>query len=526
VALRIFSLARRHPFAGFFLLVILSNVAGSYFNVTYNQELIVSRLTEPQARAFWRIVLPTYNAVAYTGALAAILYFILPLRRCREALLAGRPVSSQELWRCRRLLVNLPLYQVWLNLLGWLPGAVLFPLGICLLGGWEGAASIWTQFCVSFTVSALLTTMQTYFLLETFLVETLYRELFRDARPAEIEGAMRLTLGQRIFLLWCAVAVVPVTALLAVALNFTAAQSEHFDHLRRLAVGVAIVGLPFSGFLMWMVGRGLLVWVRAMGAATAAIARGDYQTRLGEERPDELGQLTDRFNDMASALERGEALRETFGQFVSPAVRDEIIEHHHGLGGEVRVVTVLFVDIRGFTRRSEGQPPEASVSLLNRFLTLAVAAVEEGGGWVNKFLGDGVMALFGAPRPREEHADLALNAARDMIRRLETLNAELAREGQAPLAVGIGIHTGPALVGCVGATLPDADGRQRVRRELTAMGETVNLAQRLEQLTKSQGGPILLSAATRAALKMPADLPAVGAMSLPGLEGAVEVFRG
>src|SRR6185436_2348087 len=136
------------------------------------------------------------------------------------------------------------------------------------------------------------------------------------------------------------------------------------------------------------------------------------------------GQLTDRFNDMAGALQKGEQLRQTFGQFVSPEVRDEILEHYPDLGGEVREVTVVFADIRGFTRRVEAAPPEQAVALLNAFLSLSVAAMEDAGGWVNKFLGDGFMALFGAPRLRADHADLALRAARDLLGRLAGLNAE------------------------------------------------------------------------------------------------------
>ena len=120
---------------------------------------------------------------------------------------------------------------------------------------------------------------------------------------------------------------------------------------------------------------------------------------------------------------------------------------------------------------------------------------------MNKFLGDGVMALFGALDSSELHADLAVACARDMLARLKNLNAELETEGEPPLAIGIGIHSGPALVGCFGATLKGQGGEPRRRREFTAIGETVNFASRMESLTKTVGGPIIVSHATRDLLK-------------------------
>lgn len=519
------SAARRHPFLAFCLLVVLSNVVGSYFNITYNQRLIVGHyLDESQRAAFWK-VLYLYNAVAYTAGVCAMVYLLRPLARCRQCLRRGQEIDPGALEACRRRLINLPLYQVILTFAAWLPGAVVFPLGICALGGWAGAARIWIQFGISFSFSALLTTMQTFFLLESFLIHTLYGEFFRDARPADVRGSVRISLGWRVVLLWGAIAVVPLLALLVVALSFTEDRVDLFEDLRALGVGVSLVGLPFSGFLMWLMGRSLLTWVGALSSATDDVAGGNFAVRVTEKRPDEFGRLTDRFNDMLEGLERGAALRETFGQFVNPEVRDEILTRYPDLGGEVEVVTVVFADIRGFTRRSAGARPEETVELLNRFLTLSVSAIEEQGGWVNKFLGDGFMGLFGAPRPRQDHADLAVGAALELLGRLETLNIELTGRGVAPLRVGVGIHTGPALVGCIGASLPGPRGGRRVRREFTAIGETVNVAQRIEGLTKTKGGPLLLSESTRSRLLRPVALGALGEVVIPGHEGRLVLHR-
>jgi adenylate cyclase len=508
-----------------FLLGLGSNAVGSAFNFLYNKFLIVDRMLPGQQAGFWDVVAPLYNAVAYPLCLVLIFWQLGPVARCRRELIDGRPVEPSRLLRCRRLLINLPCSLVAISLLGWLPGAVVFPLGVCLTGGWDWGAALFGLFSVSFGVSALLTALQTYFLLEGFLTRFVYAEFFRDARPADIPRTVQLTLRVRLVLFWVAVSVVPLTALLAVVLTFAGEWGGELSVLRNLAVGVAVAALVNAGAMSYLVGSNLLGWVSAHAAAMSEIARKNYDYRIGLQRPDELGRLTDRFNDMADQLGRASRLSETFGEFLNPEVRDEVLANYPGLEGEVREVTVLFLDIRGFTKRSAGAAPERVVALLNRFLSLAVAAVEQGGGWVNKFLGDGLMALFGSPRPRADHADLAAGAATALLERLAALNRQLAAEGEAPLAVSIGMHTGPALVGCVGAELTHPDGRRQMRREFTAIGETVNLAARVEQLTKSAGGPVLITDALRRRLTHPFGLSCVGARLVAGFEEPVTVYR-
>ncbi|HZT82263.1 MAG TPA: adenylate/guanylate cyclase domain-containing protein, partial [Gemmataceae bacterium] len=310
----------------------------------------------------------------------------------------------------------------------------------------------------------------------------------------------------------------------AVALNFTQGRLGDFALLRQLSLGVAGVSVASSALIAWLVGSQLVGWVGAHTAATERVTEGDYGVRIAGRRPDELGRLTDRFNDMCAALERAQVEREVFGEVVGPDARDEMLDSR-GLGGEVREVTVLFADIRGFTHRSAGEAPEQAVDLLNRFLTHAVAAVQGQNGHVNKFLGDGILALFGAPRKQADHADRAVRAALELLTRLERLNQELVAGSQLPLRVGIGIHTGPALVGSIGAALSGSDGKKRFRREYTAIGETVNLGQRLEQLTKTCGGPVLLSEQTRDRLNGGLPLTCLGPQRFPGYEGTLVVYR-
>ena len=517
--------ARRFPFAAFFVVVIFSNLAGSFFNFFYNTLLIVQRFMDAEQKAaFEDIAVPLYNVVAYPLFGAIFFYLLWPMMRCLSRLRRGEAVDPATLQSCRRRLVNLPFIQLCLNPLAWLPGMIFFPWFICTFGSANNAHEIWAHFAVSFLVSTFFTTVQTFFIIQSFLTTYLYPDFFKDARPEEVPGIISIPFNVRLAMMWGAVALMPMIAILAVAVSFPRRPADYLAYYW-FAGGLVVVSALSGGGIFWLVGHDLWRWIYLQNEATGEIAKGNYDIRIDHPRPDEWGRLTNRFNDMAVALNQAWESHETLGQLVSPDVRDQILRRMRGFDVEVQEITVLFVDIRGFTPRCAGQPPEKVGALLNRFLTLALRSVEENGGYVNKFLGDGVMALFGATHVQENHADLALASAHEMLDRLRDLNDELAQQGEAALVIGIGIHTGNALVGCFGAMLQGDKGQPVMRREFTAIGETVNLCQRIEQLTKKCGGPILISAGTRQRLRGEWALDCVGAQDLPGSPEPMIVYK-
>jgi class 3 adenylate cyclase len=209
-------------------------------------------------------------------------------------------------------------------------------------------------------------------------------------------------------------------------------------------------------------------------------------------------------------------LRAAFAGLVSPAVLGEILggRLQPQLGGERREICLLFSDIRGFTTLSESLPPEEVTRLLDRYFSRMVASIHAHGGTLDKFMGDGIMAFFGAPQPRDNPCADAFAAGQAMLAALAEFNRELAAEGRAPLTIGIGLHYGAAVVGYIGA----AD-----RHEYTAIGDAVNAASRIEGLTKEAGYPLLASRAVLDRLPDRDGFVPLGEMAVKG-RAAVEVY--
>jgi adenylate cyclase len=222
------------------------------------------------------------------------------------------------------------------------------------------------------------------------------------------------------------------------------------------------------------------------------VLRGDLSQLWNPRTTDEFLDLGSGFNAMVAGLREREAIKDTFGRFVSQEVAAAVLENRVPLQGELREVTILFQDIRGFTSLSEKTPPVLLLQMLNRFFTEMVAAVEAHGGTVKQFTGDGLMALFGAPVQHSEDPIRAVRAALTMLARLDRFNQHRRQGGEAPLRIGVGIHTGEVVAGNIG---PDT------RMEYGVVGDAVNLASRVQGLTKEIGATILVTDVAAARLE-------------------------
>jgi len=252
---------------------------------------------------------------------------------------------------------------------------------------------------------------------------------------------------------------------------------------------------------------------------TRRIAAGDYSVRNQSYRSDELGRLSQAFDEMALGLDERDRTRDLLNKNVSPEVAAQLMRDGAALGGELREVTILFADLRGFTTMSEKLSAPELVALLNRYLDRMSAAIEAQGGIIDKFIGDAIMALFGAPIALPGAPDRALAAALAMEKALAALNLELAAEGRPPLGIGIGINTARVVAGNIGS--------QR-RLNYSVIGDGVNVAARLQALTRTPEyhTNIILSAATLAAITPSSRAAArpLGTVAVKGRAEPVEIF--
>jgi class 3 adenylate cyclase len=258
--------------------------------------------------------------------------------------------------------------------------------------------------------------------------------------------------------------------------------------LELLVVTVAGLCVSLSGCLL--VARHITGPVEELTKMVAELVPERYGMRALPRNSDEAGQLMVAVNQMLDGLEEREFIKDALSRYVTHEVTDNLLAGGLNLGGELVEVTVLMTDIRDFTPLTEHLPPRKLVRLLNRYFTTMVEAAVEHGGMIDKFIGDAMMVVFGAPVPRPA-ADSALRAARaavGMRQRLVALNESLAAEGLPTLRTGIGIHSGEAIAGNIGAPQ---------RLAYTVIGDSVNVCARIESTCKQLDQPILISEVTR-----------------------------
>jgi class 3 adenylate cyclase len=260
---------------------------------------------------------------------------------------------------------------------------------------------------------------------------------------------------------------------------------------RELALGIALVLL--GGLIVAsQVSRSIQRPLQALGAFAHRIGTGDLTARLSLSGRDVAGRLAKTLNEMAAGLEERDHVKEVFGRYIATQVSDKILSGQVNLGGESRNVTILFSDIRNFTATAEQMTPTQVVTFLNDYFSEMVEAVFEQNGMLDKFLGDGLMAVFGAFGDAPDHPRRAVMAALRMKALLAKINGERSVAGKAPIAIGIGIHSDEVIVGNIGS---------RKRLEFTVVGDGVNVSSRLQGLNKEFGTTILVSETTFQALE-------------------------
>ncbi|MBL1178454.1 adenylate/guanylate cyclase domain-containing protein [Pantanalinema sp. GBBB05] len=489
----------------------IAQLLGSAFNIWYNSVYVQPLLTPGQLSVFWLTVIG-FNAIIYPMGMGLWIWSVLALKGPLTQVSRQQAIAPERLLRARQRTINLPWWGITIAGSLWFLCIPVFLLTLVLAPGSLNPQLFW-DLPISFTLSALIATTHSFFAIELLVQKLLYPVLFQDVQPYRIPGTFPLSLRWRGLVLAFCGSICPISSLLLLML------APHACTLKDtwFAITVGSLGIIFSLTSTWMVGQLVVEPIRELQRVAMAVASENLQIRINSLHADEFGSLIEEVNHMIDELQEKQVLQETFGRHVGERAAVHILQRDPSLGGIEQELTVLFADLRNFTQRCATQPPQEIVTLLNLFLTEMVEIVEQRyGGMVNKFLGDGFMALFGVGDAANGHPTQATAAGLEMLHSLKTINQHLADQGQAPLEMGIGIHTGMAVVGSIGSSR---------RLEYTAIGDTVNVAARVESLTKEVGEPLLLTVQTQQALSTHFVTEPLPPQFVKGQPKALKVFR-
>lgn len=409
-----------------------------------------------------------------------------------------RPASDAE----RRALLRQPVRLALFPLRYWFVAAVL---AVILRLATDGDVSQTVLGAVAVLEGGLVGTVLSFLLAERVL-RPVFAIAFEGQAP---ETPSSLGVGTRLVLVWALGTGIPLVGIVVTPFVASDADLEPWWAMGWLAV----VGILAGSAMTVIAARSITEPIGRVRRALLAVGAGDLSTSVVVDDPGELGQLQAGVNEMVAGLRERAELEDLFGRHVGAPVVQEALAHGARLGGEVRCVSALFVDLTGSTELARRLPPHQVVELLNRFFAAVAEACDAEGGWIDSYEGDGALCVFGAPADEPQHATRALRAGRRLALALQQLRAT-----HPDLDAGIGVATGNAVAGHVGT---------ETRLEYTVIGPPVNVAARLTIAAKTRPGRLL------------ADRHAVAAaddderacwrpgepVDLKGLEPGLEVFE-
>lgn len=286
------------------------------------------------------------------------------------------------------------------------------------------------------------------------------------------------------------------------------------DMIRWTAL-IAIVGYALSLLIFLRMANDVSESVGELSDAMRQVEEGRLDISLLEKTSDEYAGIYRRFNRMAYELMERDRLRDAFGRYVAKELADDVMKNGINLGGKEVHASVLFADIRDFTAMSETMSAREVVGTLNRYFSFVEPGIMSEGGWINKFGGDSLLAVFGVLTPQSDHIQRAVQAALNMRKALNEFNTAQQESGKKPLRIGIGIHCGKMVAGSVGC---------KERMEFTVIGDTVNMASRIEDLNKQWGTDILVSEDVAGSIESRSMLRSMPEARVHGISKPIRVF--
>ena len=377
----------------------------------------------------------------------------------------------------RRIVLDHPFWSARLSAAFWGLAAMLFaPLVLV-------AASPVVAFSVFVTVllGGVTTSSVVYLMAERILRPVVARALADGPAPAvRLPGvAARMTMA------WTLATGVPLLGIVALALTRIAGADVDEDLLIAATLFLAVLALSVGLLAIVVASRAVADPIAGVRAGLRRIERGELDVAVPVDDGSEVGLLQVGFNRMAGGLRERERLREAFGAYVDPDLTRRVLEEGTDLAGEEVELSVMFLDVRGFTTLSESAAAPEVVAKLNELWSIVVPIVTRHDGHANKFIGDGLLSVFGAPERLDDHADRAVAAALE-------IPAAVDEHFAGRLRVGVGVNSGPVVAGTVGGG---------GRLDFTVIGDVVNTASRVEAATRETGDDVLITEDTKALLR-------------------------
>ncbi len=439
--------------------------------------------TRPQILALlWLMPVPV--AVFLLVDIGLTTLYLQPLRRLR----LPEECAPEEVAAAYRRVHNLPLFS-FLRVFG--PHAVSASAAAHACVYWANrhwqlgipSGDYWIYWLLNLTLVPIAHAIFEYHANGYAARDALREMVARGDVPETVPGILRVGLAIRLGVFFVLLGLSPLLLTWTAGFLRPAGAGMGSSGLAVVAVGSVALNL----FLLFLFAREVGEQTGALTGTLAALERGELDVSVDAFSPDEFGRLAEGMNQMIHGLRDRQRVRELFGVYVSPEVSRAVLDGAVSTQGETREVTVLFLDIRGFTAFSSAHRPTEVVTVLNRVFSAMQPAIEAHRATINKFLGDGFLAVFNAPLDCLGHQRRAIETALEIERRMEELNRTIQREYGLALDIGIGIDSGCVVAGNVGA---------ENRLEYTVIGDTVNRAARIEQHNKQTGTRILVSEST------------------------------
>ncbi|MFW6366048.1 MAG: adenylate/guanylate cyclase domain-containing protein [Spirochaetota bacterium] len=422
-----------------------------------------------------------YDAIAvYDPYLFPVLFLVPTILAVIYLYPFSQPGNSKgrKKWGVR--LLNTPLVLALIGCTGWildLASTTFLALSIPDFG-----PVIFTKYVIGSMLTMIFSFMWVYFLMDLLNRRFFIKQLFKGENLSNTKGIIHFSIGSRFLIYFITVVILPVFSLSNYILLFMQTTSDYsrMGHF----VFTLTVTILMGSVITYLFMRTYKNPITDLAETTEQIRRGKYDVHVQVNSTDELGRLAESVNETAVALLEKELIKDTFGKLVDPHIRDFLLKGNLNLGGEIKETTILFSDIRNFASISERLTPELTVDFLNYCFEEMNECIEKNNGLINKYIGDAVLGIFGNPVPLENHTLHAITAAVNMRERREYLNRDLQSRNLPTVDFGIGIHSGEVIAGNIGSAS---------RMEYTVVGDNVNIAARLEALTKIYGVNVIAS---------------------------------